>query len=386
MKKQIASITLMICGLLYKPSVIQAQAPVRALTSQAPILPMNVKFRYVPQYFVQPIEDDPRYARIEALVDEGRCEVVLLDKTMKRPIFYSTLSRKVDAVKANGADAYATPIDFEAFMLGDFTRLFRIRLHDRIGQAIEWQFVAGQMVPHASPEVISRTGDSGIAIFYAPRRAAAAVGTSLTIGGREYVPEPTQSRARLGTFYATDMTIGQILPGTQLWRVESGPVSLAEAAQWDLRGEGGRRSMLAIKQLYDTGALIDQIELDDPDAPEVILTLVRSGDSYSLQLMSATAHGNTLWIFLGPALPLPEHQADDKTVVTFTVAVNEDASIASGRLVVRRVFDTEHLQWQFETPGLAKGEVFETGVNLIPKNTEQAKCTNEDCSIRSQTP
>jgi hypothetical protein len=296
------------------------------------------------------------------------------------------LSRKADALKANGADAYATPIDFEAFMLGDSTRLFRIRLHYRIGQAIEWQFVAGQMVPHASPEVISRTGDSGIAIFYAPSRAAAAVGTSLTIGGREYVPEPTQSRARLGTFYATDMTIGQILPGTALWRVESGPVSLAEAAQWDLRGEGGRRSMLAIKQLYDTGALVDQIELYDPDAPEVILTLVRSGDSHSLQLMSATAHGNTLWIFFGPALPLPQHQTDDKTVVTFTVAVNEDASIASGKLVVRRVFDAEHLEWQFETPDLAKGEVFETGVNLIPKDTEQAKCMNEDCSIRSQKP
>jgi hypothetical protein len=242
------------------------------------------------------------------------------------------------------------------------------------------------MVPHASPEVISRTDHSGIAIFYAPRRAAAAVGTSLTIGGREYVPEPAESRARLGTFYATDMTIGQILPGIQQWRVESGPVRLAEAAQWELRAEGGRRSMLAIKQLYDTGALIDQVELYDPDAPEVILTLVRSGDSYSLQLMSATAHGNTLWIFFSPDLPLPEHQTADKAVVTFTVAVNEDASIASGRLVVRRVFDTEYLEWQFESPDLAKGEVFETGVSLIPKDTEQAKCMSEDCSTRSQKP
>jgi len=44
------------------------------------------------------------------------------------------LSRKVDALKANGADAYATPIDFEAFTLGDSTPLFRIRLHDRILQ------------------------------------------------------------------------------------------------------------------------------------------------------------------------------------------------------------------------------------------------------------
>ena len=102
----------MTCGLLCKPNVIQAQAPVRALTSQAPVLPMNVKYRYVPQYFVQSVEDDPRYARIEALVDEGRCEVALQDKTMNRTIFYSTLSRKVDALRANGADAYVTPIDF----------------------------------------------------------------------------------------------------------------------------------------------------------------------------------------------------------------------------------------------------------------------------------
>lgn len=144
--------------------------------------------------------------------------------------------------------------------------------------------------------------------------------------------------------------------------------------------------MLAIKQLYDTGALIDQIELYDPDAPEVILTLVRSGDSYSLQLISATAHGNTLWIFFGPALPLPEYQTDDKKIVTFTIAENEDASIASGRLVVRRGFDTEHLEWQFESPDLAKGEVVETGVKLIPKDGEQVKCMNEDCAIRSQKP
>jgi hypothetical protein len=195
------------------------------------------------------------------------------------------------------------------------------------------------------------------------------VGTSLTIGNKEYRLKPAQSRAGLGTFYATDMAIGQISPDTQLWRVESAAVSLAEAAQWDLRGEGGRQSMLAIKQLYDTGVLIDQIELDDPDAPEVILNPVRSGDSYSRQLLSATAHGNTLWIFFGPALPLPEQTAG-KTVVAFTVAENEDASIASGRLVVRRVFDTEHLEWQFESPDLAKGEVFETGVSLVPKYTE----------------
>jgi hypothetical protein len=43
MKKRFVSIALLTCGLLCANSVIQAQAPVRALTSQAPVLPMNVQ-------------------------------------------------------------------------------------------------------------------------------------------------------------------------------------------------------------------------------------------------------------------------------------------------------------------------------------------------------
>ena len=75
MKNRIVSITLCACALLYEPAFAQAQAPATALTSQTPLIPMNIKFRYVPEYLVESIEDDPHYARIEALVDEGRCLV-----------------------------------------------------------------------------------------------------------------------------------------------------------------------------------------------------------------------------------------------------------------------------------------------------------------------
>ena len=378
MKKRITSIALFTCAILYQPAFVQAQAPATASTSQTPVLPMNVQFRYLPQYLIESIENDLQYARIEALVDEGRCDVVLLDRTTGRRAFYSTSSRRVDALKANGEDAYVTLIDFESFVIG-VSNQFRIRLHDHAGQLIEWQFVTGEMVPHVSPEVISRTDNSGIAFFYAPRRAAAAVGTSLTIGDRNYVPEPPQSDHTFGTFYATEITIGQILPGTELWRVASSPVTLGQTAQWDLRGQGGRQRILAVKRLDETGASMDQTELDDPDAPEVEVELAGTGDTYSLRSLSATAHGNTLWIFFGPALPLPGHQADEETTVAFTIAENEDANIASGRLAVRRTFDTEHLEWHFDNPDVATGEEFETGVNLIPYDSEQAKCINEDC-------
>jgi hypothetical protein len=384
MKNRIVSVGLLTCVFLFQADLIRAQAPARPSTPEAPILPMDVKFRYVPQYFEQSFGDDPRYSRIEALVAEGRCDVVLLDKTMNREAFYSTLNRKVDALAANGADAYTTPIDFAAFSTDDSHPLFRIHFRDHFGQEITWQFVVGQMVPHASPEVISRTDNSGVVLFYAAQRAAAIAGTTLTIAGRKYLPEASQSNDTLSAFYATDMTVGQILPGTDLWRVDSSPTDIEQTAKWNLSGDGGRQRILAVKQLYETEASVDQIDLSDPDAPQVVLNVVRVNNTYGLRSLSFKTHGNTLWIFFGPALPLPAHQIDDRTTVTFTVAENEQASVASGKLEVQRVFDAEHLSWHFDTPNLARGDTFETGVNLIPSDSEQAKCANEDCSARSQ--
>jgi hypothetical protein len=75
---------------------------------------MDVKFRYVPQYIEQSFAGDPRYARIEALIHHGRCDVILLDKTTNREAFYSTANREVEVLMADGADAYTAPIDFSA--------------------------------------------------------------------------------------------------------------------------------------------------------------------------------------------------------------------------------------------------------------------------------
>ena len=383
MKNRIVSVGLLTCVFLFQADFIRAQAPAKASTAEAPIVPMDVKFRYVPQYFEQSVENDPRYARIEALVAEGRCDVVLLDKTVNREAFYSALDRKVDALAANGVDAYTTPIDFAAVSTDNSYPLFRIHFRDHFGQEITWQFVVGQMVPHPSPEVVSRIDNSGIALFYAAQRAAAVAGTALTIAERKYLPEAAQSNNTLSAFYATDMTVGQILPGTDLWRVDSSPTDIEQTAKWNLSGDGGRQRILAVKELRETEASVDQIDLNDPDAPQVLLNIVRVNNTYGLSSLSFKAHGNTLWIFFGPALPLPARQIDDRTAVTFTVAENEQASIASGKLEVQRVFDAEHLAWHFDTPNLARGDTFETGVNLIPGDSEQAKCANEDCADRS---
>jgi|SRR5215469_7611548 len=373
LRRGIATIGLVMCLFFWNAGVVQAQSP------EAPLLPMNVAFRYVPQYLEQSISDDPRYARIEALLDENGCDAILLDKTTAREAFYSISKRRVDALAANGSDAYVTQIDFESSSPTDAPPTFVIHFQDRFGNEILWKFAVGEIVPHASPEVIFHTHNPGIIFLYAPRRAPSVDGTTLTIAGRECLPESKQSDDALGAFYATDMTLGQILPGADLWAVERSPAGIVQTAQWDVGGDGGRLRTLAVKELSATEASIQQIDANDPDAPHVILNVVRVNDAYELRSLSFESHFNTLWIFFGPLLPLPAHEVDDKTIITFTAAENEQASIASGELEVQRAVDAEHVLWHFETPSFARGITLETGVNLIPNARTEANCVNEDC-------
>jgi hypothetical protein len=300
MKNRIVWINLLSYVFLCHASTMHAQSPAKRLPPELPVLPMDIEFRYVPRYFEQSFLDDPRYARIVALVDQGSCDVVLLDKTTNREAFYSTLDRWVRARAADGADAYTRPIDFTASSTIDSFPLFVIRFHDRFGQEVTWQFVAGELLPHASQEVISRADNSGIAFLYAPRRAAAVPGTTLTIAARTYRPESTASDNALDAFYASDMTVTRILPGTDLWREENSPANRVTTAKWNLSGNGGRQRNLALEQVSDTEAEVVQSDLDDPDAPQIVLNLERVTDTYGLRSLSFEAHGNTLWIFFRP--------------------------------------------------------------------------------------
>jgi hypothetical protein len=373
LKSGIVSVGLLVCAFFWNEGVVRAQSP------EAPLLPMNVEFRYVPKYFEQRISGDLLYTRIQALVDEDGCDVILLEKSTNREAFYSFSKRRVDAQAANGRDAYITPIGFTALSTNS-SPAFVIHFQDRFGNEIIWKFAVGEIVPHASPKVISGTSNSSIIFLYAPFRAPSVAGTTLTIAGREYTPESTQSDDGLAAFYATDMTIGQILPGTDFWAVESSPADLVQTAKWNLGGDGGRLRTLAVKELSSTEASIEQFDVNHPDAPHVILNLVRVNDAYELSSLSCESHFNTLWIFFSPSLPLPAQKIDDKRVVTFTVAENEQANIASGILDVQRAVGAEHVLWRFETPSFARGITLETGVNSISNAGTQATCTNKVCS------
>src|SRR5215469_9563130 len=80
--------------------------------------------------------------------------------------------------------------------------------------------------------------------------------------------------------------------------------------------------------------------------------------------------------FSAPCFRFRRPEIDDKTIVTFRIAENEQANVASGELEVQRAVSAEHLLWRFNTPDLAKNASFETGANLISSGDEQATCVN----------
>jgi hypothetical protein len=383
MRNLIISIGFCAYAFLFHASTIHAQIAAKPSPLEAPVLPMTVEFRYVPQYFEQSFPDDPRYARIVALVDHGRCDVVLLDKITNREVFYSTLDRDVRALAPGRADAYTTPIEFTSSSTMNSNSLFVIHFRDRFGQEVTWRFVAAEMLPHASQEIISRTDNHGIGFLYAPLRAAGAAGTTLTIAARTYQPESTPYDDAIGAFYATGMTVSQIQPGTGLWRKENSPANSVPRVRWSLTGDRGQQRNLALEQVSDTEAVMDQSDLDDPDAPQIVLNLERVSDGYGLRSLSFNVHDNTLWIFFGPPLPLPADQMNDESTVAFTIAENDQATVARGAIKVQRTAEVERLLWRFDTPNLAKSITFETGVTLIPSPSEQATCVNGNCLPRS---
>jgi hypothetical protein len=90
LRNQIVSLAFLGCAFFCPASVIRAQV------TEPPVLPMDIKFRQVPKYFQQSFAGDLRYGRIEALVDEEGCDIIVLDKTRNRESLYSNVKRRAE--------------------------------------------------------------------------------------------------------------------------------------------------------------------------------------------------------------------------------------------------------------------------------------------------
>ena len=193
--------------------------------------PINVQVKFVPQYFVQLITNDTRYVSIEALINDdpqqARYEVILTEKAGER-VYYCNSAEDVNLLKPTGQDAYYAPIEFTALELIVSSPIYRVRLHDGYGQEIVWRFIVNTGITEAETAFMSPREHSGFVLMYADNWAAAATGTTVTIGERseakeESSPRGLQDSGPCQAFYAMGLTITEITPGVRLWYVNSVP-------------------------------------------------------------------------------------------------------------------------------------------------------------------
>jgi hypothetical protein len=342
--KNIAASLLCLCVFCSLALSSRAQSTSRKASLRAPILPMDIVFRHVSQYLMQRIEGDPRYSKIEALLDPDRDEVILTNKTTGKIDFYTSSPRRLEILQAHHLNAYLAPVKTEDFITVDGYSASHIRLVDNQGQEIDWEFIADPIVLEAKRKIISEPNEHGVLWIYAPRRATAAAGSVVTIGGTDHPAPQSASNQRDQGLYAEDLTIAEVLSGTRTWIVRNGPDSLTEGASWDLKAEGGPSRQLVVKGISNNTLQIEQTNGNEPDAPPFSLELDFQSDGYSLRSVCLRAGFDKFWIFFDPGLPLPSGKSDRVSGIVFSIAEDEQASVADGNLTVQRSPDGEKVR------------------------------------------
>ena len=335
-----------------------------------PIVPMTLRFRFVPQYFVQPIANDIRYSRIEALIgNDSRLssnEIILTDKTTGTRVFYSNSPKTVTALKQTGANAYNSEIDLNHIEAADSSPAYQIKLHDRYGQNIDWRFIVSPRRTQSEAELLPRPRRLGLVLMNAFHRTPAEPGTTVTIGKETNVVDAASPSGFPQPFYSSGLTIAEIAPVTEFWTVLSSPPRVEKEGKWVLESRSGQRMLLVIDRVSDDQVLINQVDEDEPDLTSTILDVRRFNNNLALHSVSLTNQSQILRISFEPSLPFPACGSTDQTNVRFSVETGNQAVLASGTVLAERSLGAEHVVWRFNAPEWAQSKSFETGVNLVP--------------------
>lgn len=358
--------------------LVGAALPARAdgvgdVRSNLPIVPMNVRFQYVPQYFAEIIGNDQRYGSIEALIDNDSLqpwyEVVLTDRTTGRRIFYLNSLEGVTILRAEGTIAHYAAITFTPVERPDANPTYRIGLSDSYGQDIVWTFIVNPRITEAETRFTSPLAASGFVIMHASRRLAAAQGTMVTIGKETEAanlsgsPDGRES-VSYQAFAAKDLVVAEIAPGTQPWLVDSSPAQLSEGAEWTVHTNGAPPRQITIERISGDQMQIRQVEPDNPFSSPAQLDVLRQNNGFALRSILFARQSHTLRISFEPSLPLPAVGLEDSTDAQFSVG-EDNTPIAHGKVSVARTLATEHVSWWFSAPNWARTSTFDSGVNLF---------------------
>jgi hypothetical protein len=348
------------------------------IPSSLPVLPVTVRFRFVPQYFVQLIRDDPKYSRIEALIDNDptgpRYDIILADKTTGDRSIYSNSEETVNTLQRVGKTAFQSTIQFAVSTQTDSISTYQIGLRDISGQQIIWTFAVSPQSTKVQTGFMIRPNTSGLVLMGLDQRAAAMPGTTLVIGNARYPVTSARESTYVqrettdsGTFYGTGLTVAEIMPGAEFWRVDSCPDALKTGGKWILHTSGGEKRVLTIESVNDNQVVIDQVDQDG--SFPVRLDVRRVHGDLLLSSLLVTRQSHSFQIKFIPELPFPTPGLDDTTKVGFIVSEDAQTDIAHGNLLARRRFSDERVEWRFDAPDWERARSFDTGASVLIEPT-----------------
>ncbi len=354
---------LFICALAGQPET-SAQSS-EAQTNPFPVVPAIMEYEYVPHYFMQWLDDDPQYSRIEAAISNQVYTVTLTEKQSARRVNYCNSEAKVAALTRAGVEARLTRIDYQATNRLGQLPAHEFSFNDERGQKIQWRFTLAVPASERGAGLTPQEGGAGWLVIYRDLGSTAGEGTAAQIGNRVNEAAAWAEIAAPPYFvpyrgvYAEGIGIGVLALGEENWRVTSSPKELAEGGEWIIANDRGRERRLRIASRKGDEMMINEVAGPSSRGSLLGLQARRTEEGLALRSVAMTSGTKTMRLSFTPELSLAASSS-----VAFQIDQNGHNKIIHGNVSVERKGDRVELRWQPKAPDWAKPRVLNATVTI----------------------
>jgi hypothetical protein len=353
-----------------------------------PIVPLIAEYEYAPVYFMQWINDSPQYSRIAASVGQEKTPtylVVLTEKESNRAVYYTNSVERAKALKAEGKEAFQTPIDFKEVRKVEQEVTFGIGFRDQHKQAIVWRFIPANSRPSKRGAGLQPLGAMpGLHLRFSDLGTAAGAGTAVQIGDKVHEAEPWPQISAPPYFvayrgsYAHGMELSAVLLGKESWRVVKAPTELREGAQWVLASDLGRERLLQVKRMSGDELIISEQPASGLEGATLNLNALLTPQGLALRSLTLNDRDRAMRVTFTPELNLTANASAARAETAYQIDLGTHEKVSQGIISVERQPNTINLRWQPTSPDWAKSRALNTAINFTPSSysievTQQAK-------------
>lgn len=343
-----------------------------------PVVPLIAEYEYAPVYFMQWINDSPRYSRIAASVVDGKPPsylVVLTEKDSNRAVYYTNTAERAKALKAEGKEVFHTPIDFKEVRKVEQEVTFGIGFRDKHGQAVVWRFIPANSNPSKRGAGLQPlAGMPGLHLRYSNLGTAAGAGTAVQIGDKVHEAEPWPQISAPPHFvayrgsYAHGMELSAVLLGKESWRVVKAPAELREGASWTLTNDQGRERLLQVKQVRGDELIINEQPAPGVEGTTLNLQALRTPHGLALRSLTLNSRDRAMRVTFTPELNLTSDAPAARAEAAYRIDLGTHEKVSQGVVSIERQANAVNLRWQPNSPDWAKSRALHTVINLTPSS------------------